>query len=78
MAVLTRKVTKPQREWLKSYESSTGFEPMLQEDLDRSPETFASVAKRNMEWFRNWSTECELHLGAELEKLTHDGVEAAT
>ena len=69
MAVLTRKVTKPQRAWLENYESSTGFEPMHQEELDRSPQTFAAVARRNIEWFKNWSTECELHLGAELEQL---------
>lgn len=52
--IYANNITPEQRAWLQKYMNSTGFEPMLQEDLDSGKKTFSEVARWNLDWFENW------------------------
>lgn len=60
MAVYAKKVTKEQRNWLKHYEKVTGFEPMAQEDIDSGAQTFAEVARLNIRWYEDHTSDAFL------------------
>lgn len=62
MPVLTKRVSKVQREWLVTYEKSTGYEPQYQEELDGTSATFKEVARKNLKWFELHSQETLHHL----------------
>lgn len=57
MPITSTKATPKQRNWLKQYESKSGFEPMHQDDLDSGDMTFAQVAQRNIDWFEAWAAD---------------------
>lgn len=60
MSVYAKKVTKKQREWLSNYEHETGFEAIAQEDIDSGERTFEEVARLNIRWFEDHSSDALL------------------
>lgn len=53
---MPRRFTKKQREWLEHYEATTGFDPLGMDDPDLS---FKEIAKQSIQWFTDWSDECQ-------------------
>jgi hypothetical protein len=53
VTIYGKKITTEQREWLKQYESDTGFEPMYQKDIDSGEKTFYEAARANVQWYES-------------------------
>jgi len=50
MAIYAKKLNGKQRKMLIKYESLSGFEPMLQDDLDAGEITFSELWSTNVNW----------------------------
>jgi hypothetical protein len=57
VTIYGKKITTEQREWLKQYESDTGFEPMYQKDIDSGEKTFYEAARANVQWYESHTSE---------------------
>ncbi|HFH3494436.1 hypothetical protein [Pseudomonas aeruginosa] len=62
MAITSTTATPAQRAWLEQYERETTFEPMYQDELDSGEMTWAEVARRNIDWFEDWSSDAHLRI----------------
>lgn len=62
MTIFAKNINAAQRQWLKRYESETGFEPMYQEDLDAETMSFAEVARRNAKWYEQHTNDAYLRI----------------
>lgn len=56
MAEKTRKykiksLSTAQNEWLKSYQSTTGFEPMHLDEIESGEMSFNEAANSNIDWY---------------------------
>jgi hypothetical protein len=62
MPVTSKTATPAQRAWLEQYERETTFEAMYQDELDSGEMSWAQVAKANIDWFEDWSSDAHLRI----------------
>ena len=48
-----KSISKAQNEWLKSYQGTTGFEPMHLDELESGEMSFNECAKNNINWYED-------------------------
>lgn len=66
MTITAKKINSAQRKWLERYESLTGFEPMHQEELDAGTMRFAEVARRNVQWYEDHTSDMYLSITTDI------------
>lgn len=57
MTIYGKKIIAEQREWLKQYESDTGFESMYQKDIDSGEKIFYEAEPANVHWYESHTSE---------------------
>jgi hypothetical protein len=60
MPIFAKKINAAQRKWLQRYEEMTGFEPMHQDELDSGAMMFREVARRNVDWYEDHTSDMHL------------------
>ncbi|MDL4860745.1 hypothetical protein NPJ88_000210 [Halomonas elongata] len=72
MPVTSKTATPAQRAWLEQYECETTFEAMYQDELDSGEMSWAEVARTNIHWFENWSSDVHLRIQKNNPADLHD------
>jgi hypothetical protein len=62
MPIFAKKINAAQRQWLERYERMTDFEPTHQEDIDAGTMKFAEVARRNVQWYEDHTSDIHLRI----------------